>query len=359
MAKTPKSPRASAAAPPPDVAHICAAVAPSRITLTDDVSPMRASAIIDLYHRWANGTVLHYHFVEDPAWDWPEPQKAVVRWAFAQWKGLGIGLEFVETPDEDEAEICIGRWLGDGSWSAVGTDSLDYRARRRSMNLGWNLTTPNGRGTALHEIGHAIGLKHEAQNPNAGIVWNEDAVYAAFSGPPNNWGPEKIFNNILKKLNPWEVNGSTWDPTSIMQYSFPPGLIIAPKPYDNGIPETNTLSPMDIEWARRWYPALAAPTPINVMEVKPVAPQIGAQTDFLFVPAATREYAIRTVGKSDSRLVMFVERGGEARHFASKDDSGTPANAEIVSKLVKGERYTIRVRNHYAEAAAGPGLLIA
>lgn len=190
-------------------------------------------------------------------------------------------------------------------------------------------------------------------------MWNEDSVYAAFSGPPNNWQREKIYHNILKKLNPWEVNGSDWDPKSIMQYSFPPGLIIAPKPYDAGIPENNELSDADRAWAQLWYPPVGPPAPIRVMEVKPLASAIGAQTDFVFEPRATRNYAIRTVGTSDSRLVVFVERDGQPRHFAAADDSGTDTNAEIVSKLVKGERYFIRVRNHFSQAPDGPGLLIA
>jgi len=76
------------------------------------------------------------------------------------------------------------------------------------MNFGWDLTTPYGRDTALHEIGHTLGFPHEHQNPNAGIVWDEDAVLDYFRGPPNNWNDQQINWNILRKLLPGSVTGS-------------------------------------------------------------------------------------------------------------------------------------------------------
>ena len=73
-----------------------------------------------------------------------------------------------------------------------------------------------------HEIGHTIGFPHEHQNPNAGIVWDEEAVYRALGGPPNNWSRETTFHNIIRKIQPDRVQGSTWDPDSVMHYPFEP-----------------------------------------------------------------------------------------------------------------------------------------
>ena len=54
-----------------------------------------------------------------------------------------------------------------------GRDVLNTRSpQERTMNFGWALTTAYGHDTALHEIGHTLGLEHEHQNPNAGISWN-------------------------------------------------------------------------------------------------------------------------------------------------------------------------------------------
>ena len=62
----------------------------------------------------------------------------------------------------------------------------------------------------------AIGMEHEHQNPFAGIVWHEQAVYDSLAKPPNSWDHATTFHNILEKLTPQQVQGSAWDPDSIM-----------------------------------------------------------------------------------------------------------------------------------------------
>ena len=159
------------------------------IILSEALAPERARAIRVIKKKWVNGTVLHYCFLTSDKWSWPKEQMDVVRWAFKTWKDLDIGLKFVETTDVTEAEIRIGAMQNDGSWSYIGTDILQYQDLGRTMNYGWDLTTKWGHATALHEIGHTLGLPHEHQNPAAGIVWNEPKVYAYFSGSPRQLGP--------------------------------------------------------------------------------------------------------------------------------------------------------------------------
>jgi len=117
-------------------------------------------------------------------------------------------LAFNEVKTTAEAEIRIGFQLG-SSWSYVGRDAIDLVSdfNERTMNFGWDLTTDYERDTALHEIGHALGFPHEHQNPNAGIIWNEKAVYSYFSGPPNFWRRDNIYHNIIRKiwLQQWKV----------------------------------------------------------------------------------------------------------------------------------------------------------
>jgi hypothetical protein len=340
-------------------ARVCSQPQPVPIVLPQSLAPDRARAIRAIKKKWVNGTVLQYHFLDSEKWDWPKAQKDVVRWAFDAWKAVKIGLVFEETKDVTEAEIRIGRLENDGSWSYVGTDCLEYRDLGRTMNFGWDLTTQWGHATALHEIGHALGLPHEHQNPYSGIVWNETVVYEAFGGPPNNWDRETIKQNIIDKLRANEVEGSRWDPRSIMHYPFDPGIIAAPHPYDrSGIGENLDLSPSDKDWARRFYPAQKAAVPISVLQLERLDAAAGQQRDFVFEPAATREYTVQTMGASDCKVVMFEERGGKPRYLTAADDSGDDTNAIIKVKLVKGRRYLIRVRVHYVMSSDGLGLLV-
>ncbi len=70
----------------------------------------------------------------------------------------------------------------------------------------------------------------------------------------------------------------------------------------------------------------------------------GEQADFAIEPTQTREYAVGSFGDSDTVVVVFEERDGEPRFLAGQDDGGTPHNATLKVRLVKGRRYFVRVR---------------
>ena len=202
-AVTSRSPRRDAQPAADDAFRYCAVPETPEVVLPRGIDPDRARAIIVTADKWVNGTVIHYYFfnrntdgsnvrlangtVEFRTWVGAESQRKAVRDAFAAWKALGIGLVFKEVDDREEAELRIGFMRGDGAWSYIGTQALNRGPNERTINFGWNLTTPDGADTALHEIGHALGLPHEHQNPNAGIVWDEEAVYASLARPPNSW----------------------------------------------------------------------------------------------------------------------------------------------------------------------------
>ncbi len=355
MADHPEPLRAS-----PAVKRMCVQPTPRQISLPSGMAPGRELAIRKTKKKWVNGTVLRFAFVEQPLHPWPSEQKKSVRDGFDKWAELGIGLSFKEVPNPLEAHIRITFDTTDGSWSQVGTDSIAGGSTGPSMNFGWDLLDAWGKATLLHEIGHAMGMSHEHQNPHAGIIWNEALVLTAYAGDPNYWDEPTIRHNILNKLTPAEVDGSNWDPLSIMHYPIARGLILAPKPWDvQDTPNNTALSADDIAWVRKFYPPGAIPTPIDIFDLKPVSREIAAQTDFLFEPPASRKYAVQLVGQADCKMVIFREVDGEPLGIAAADDSGTPASARIEQPFMQGDRYIIRIRTHYVEpSSAGLGVLI-
>jgi hypothetical protein len=335
--------------------HYCAA--PPRILpkLSTDMPAPRVRAILRTRAKWVNGTTLRYYFSQGP-----DKQRQVVREAFAEWKSLGIGLSFHEVDDPAEAEVRIGFDQSDGSWSYLGTDVLTIGTDQRTMNFGWDLTTRQGKSTALHEIGHTLGKPHEHQNPKSGIVWDEAAVYRTLGGPPNRWDRATTHHNILRKLDPGEIEGSNWDPDSIMHYPFPAGLIREPTQYaTEGLNPPGTLSALDQEYMRAWYPALEDELPtLHPFASAALSLNPGQQADFSIEPAATREYNVGTFGAADTLLVLFEEVDGELRYRAGDDDSGEERNALLKVKLYKGRRYVARVRLYWAWASGDTAVML-
>lgn len=316
----------------------------TRPVLSPEINANRARAIRLIRAKWVNGTVLHYCFI-----DGPEPQREAVRAAFREWKDVGTGLQFVEVSDRSEAEVRIAFDQGDGSWSYVGRDVLGISAEEATMNFGWDLTDEYGRTTALHEIGHTLGLPHEHQNPFSGILWNEPQVYAHFAGPPNSWSQQQTFHNVLRKLDTTEVEGSQWDPDSVMEYWFPAGLIREPAQYVDGIHPPGGLSPVDKEWVNRWFPALEPEQrKLEPFVSAPLVLSPGEQVDFAIEPDASREYQISTFGTADTVMVLFEEVAGELRFVAGDDDSGTDRNARLSARLFQGRHYVLRLRLYWA-----------
>jgi hypothetical protein len=156
-----------------------------------------------------------------------------------------LNLEFKFVSNMRESDIRINFDTDDGCWSYIGTNCLDEDYNNKpTMNFSW-FDVP----TVLHEFGHALGMIHEHQNPyNNQISWNKKKVYE-WAKDTQGWSKHTADVNILD-MPTEEINGSEYDPFSIMLYFYPPELTTNNK----GTNENLKLSPSDVFFLNKMYP---------------------------------------------------------------------------------------------------------
>jgi astacin (peptidase family M12A) len=310
-------------------------------TITTRAREGRTRAIAPIGKTWMNGTRLRARFMTGTP-----VQQAKAREQAKWWTDVAnIFIEFGNTPD---AEIRISFDANDGAWSYIGTDCRDIPANEATMNLGFL----DG-GTAAHEFGHAIGLAHEHQNPAGGIQWNEQVVIREAAKSPNFWDEATTRHNILRRYTINQINGTAFDPESIMLYFFPASWTL------NGIGthENDVLSAMDKAFiaGAKMYPktggTAAAATELKVNATRRTAAAIGkfGEEDlFRFTAASDGRYVIDTRGPTDVVMKLFGPNS-ETALIAEDDDSGVDLNARISANLIAGN-YFVQVR-HYNRAS--------
>lgn len=160
---------------------------------------------------WKKGRTLKVAFLSDNPWFIDSTRGAIHQWIPAVFD---VRIRFVEGR---EGDIRISDEFSSGNWSCLGTDALTVPKDKPTMNLQWQGLDQNFFGTVLHEFGHALGLNHEHQHPDANINWNETAVYEYMSRTQN-WSRAEIHYNLLRKLERSKARTSPYDRTSIMHY---------------------------------------------------------------------------------------------------------------------------------------------
>ncbi len=114
---------------------------------------------------------------------------------------------------------------GGGHWSWVGTQSRDHYPSMMLENLDAeppHYDDKQWRRFALHEFGHAIGLEHEHQSPEAHcdneIDW--PAAYKYYR-EHDDWDEQKVHDNLVALTTEPRPRATPYDRLSIMHYALP------------------------------------------------------------------------------------------------------------------------------------------
>jgi hypothetical protein len=198
-------------------------------------------------------------------------------------------LSFVES----QGDVRISFVGGAGSWSLVGTDCLRCPPDNATLNYGW-IDVP----TVIHEFCHVLGMIHEHENPRGNpIEWNEPKVYQ-WAQSTQGWDKETTYNNIIMRYSNDQVNGSDYDPLSVMLYFFPASLTLN----NIGTQQNMRLSPIDVQWIEKQYPGGAVSPSKFYLEV--YGENIGDTTGGFF-SGGTSTFFLTTT-KSKFYLIFVV-----------------------------------------------------
>ena len=103
---------------------------------------------------------------------------------------------------------------------------------------------------------------HEHQNPRGETIkWDTNKLYS-WTLTTQGWDKEKTKVNIIDKYNIDNINGSDYDPLSIMLYFFPANLTTNNK----GSYQNLRLSGLDVIWINKMYPTTQTDVPSQFYE---------------------------------------------------------------------------------------------
>jgi hypothetical protein len=210
----------------------------------DIYQPARIAVLANRY--WPPGTTITVAFLGGT-----KALHARVIFLMIEWSKY-TSIKFRLAKRGERALCRIGFDPRQGSWSYVGLDNAEIPYEQLTMNLGWmSLQTPEteARRVVWHEVAHLLGCPHEHQRKEIVDLLDPAACTWYFGGPPNNWPPRTVQQQVLTPIPAASLWGGPVQITSITCYGFPAQLTRSRQP----IPGGSVITPEDAEFMGRVY----------------------------------------------------------------------------------------------------------
>lgn len=209
------------------------------------------SAVYHPHYLWKNGQTIRVGFQNDV----PKAYKEKIEEIASIYEQYAY-IDFIFS-DDRKVHILIGEETYTNPYSRVGKLQIRDKSGDITMNLPLqdrfekissfddeDYHYRSFKRTILHEFGHALGLQHEHQNPDANICWDIDAMNSYCTS--NNIS----CNNYLALDLNGSLRYSVYDRHSIMHYQ----IDNQPTFCDYESPFTYNLSSLDKRWINIMYP---------------------------------------------------------------------------------------------------------
>jgi hypothetical protein len=306
-----------------------------------------AAAVLDGMRLWGVGQTLHICFT-DPS---PAEMRARIARIADEWtQYANLHFDFGSNPadpqmcapgKEKSYDITISFRGATMSASYVGTLSRDHYP---SMMLpGFDIPNQAGvsdrnyRRVVLHEFGHAIGLQHELQSPNANcyneINWSTAEAFYKAKG----WSDQDIKDNFQPMSNEYRtaqnaLKATPFDKLSIMKYFIPSRFLKKGEASPCYSPQNYDLSPTDKQWVAALYK-----TPASQMQAKKAAL---ARLDTLFrdggVPDEERKAALKRIETKYMVMTQTINQQNTAGHDVNNVTIQSQGSGAVTSQSSSG-----------------------
>ncbi len=244
-------------------------------------------------------------------------------------EGTSLRLDFGSAPEYRKCdaakpvEIRVSFQFG-GHWSFVGTDSLKYNLTRQSLNVDFAAAGEVGseqraelESIILHEMGHALGLQHEHQSPEAKCEeeFNWPQIYDRY-GSSSGWTKEQIDFNFKTLVASDRILLTAYDRQSIMHYYFEPWMFVTGEKSKCYVHHNKVLSEGDKSVLRSIYPPQVASDDSLLQDRANSASEVLASLSLTVeqLGRVGRELAERLAARGRKAALEF-KLGGDARSF--------------------------------------------